>query len=275
MRLIGLLFAGAALIAAAPAMAQSAPDTFSVGVTGGTLGIGPEVGFRSGAFGGRANATFLGYGRDVDSDDINYDGKLKLRSYGAMLDLYVFGGGFRVSPGLRVSRNRVTLKATPTANVEIGDETYTPAEIGTLSGEVRAKKLAPTLTVGWGTSSPGFYFGLDAGAMFQGSPKVKKLTTTGLLSTNADLQADLAVEREEIEDDIDNFKIDPILQLALGYRFGRAPAAAEYVAPVVAEPVAPAAPATQTCADGSVILATDMCPPPPAPPAPPSAGERG
>ena len=274
MRLIALLFATAtALATAAPAAAQSAPGTMHVGVTAGTLGVGPEVGFRSGSFGGRANATFLGYGRDVDSDDINYDGKLKLRSYGAMLDLYVFGGGFRVSPGLRISRNRVTLKATPTGDVEIGDEVYTPSEVGTLFGEVRAKKLAPTLTVGYGTSNPGVYFGIDVGAMFQGSPKVKELTTTGLLSTNPDLQADLLEERDAIEDDIKNYKVYPILQLALGYRFGGAQPAPEYVAPVVAEPVAPAAPATQTCADGSVILATDMCPPPPPPP--PSAGERG
>lgn len=41
-------------------------------------------------------------------------------------------------------------------------------------------------------------------------------------------------------------------------------------------PPPPAAPATQTCPDGSVILATDNCPlPPPPPPPPPPAPERG
>jgi hypothetical protein len=39
-------------------------------------------------------------------------------------------------------------------------------------------------------------------------------------------------------------------------------------------PPAPEAPATQTCPDGSVILATDACPVPPPPP-PPPVGERG
>jgi iron complex outermembrane receptor protein len=49
---------------------------------------------------------------------------------------------------------------------------------------------------------------------------------------------------------------------------------AEYVAP--AAPPPPAAPATQTCADGSVILATAACPAPPPPPPPPApAPERG
>jgi iron complex outermembrane receptor protein len=47
------------------------------------------------------------------------------------------------------------------------------------------------------------------------------------------------------------------------------------VAPVVAPPPMPAPPATQTCPDGSVILATDLCPAPPPPPPPAPAGQRG
>lgn len=43
-----------------------------------------------------------------------------------------------------------------------------------------------------------------------------------------------------------------------------------------APPPPPPPPATQTCPDGSVILATDQCPaPPPPPPPPPAAPERG
>jgi iron complex outermembrane receptor protein len=54
----------------------------------------------------------------------------------------------------------------------------------------------------------------------------------------------------------------------------------ERVEPVEAAPVLPPPPppppATQTCADGSVILATEACPvPPPPPPPPPPAPERG
>jgi opacity protein-like surface antigen len=70
------------------------------------------------------------------------------------------------------------------------------------------------------------------------------------------------------------------LLASLVYNFG---ARAEHVAepmPVAAPPPpppAPAAPATQTCPDGSIILATDVCPAPPPPPPPPPAtsGERG
>ena len=44
--------------------------------------------------------------------------------------------------------------------------------------------------------------------------------------------------------------------------------------PVVETPPPPPPPATQTCPDGSVILATDTCPLPPAPPPPPPPTEE-
>ncbi|MEJ7777532.1 MAG: outer membrane beta-barrel protein [Sphingomicrobium sp.] len=66
------------------------------------------------------------------------------------------------------------------------------------------------------------------------------------------------------------------LLASLIFGFG-APAEAPYIAPVMAAPPPPPmAPATQTCPDGSVILATDICPmAPPPPPPPPPAPERG
>lgn len=68
------------------------------------------------------------------------------------------------------------------------------------------------------------------------------------------------------------------LLASLVYNFNSgAPAPIPAAAPAAPAP-APMAPATQTCADGSVILATDVCPSPPPPPPPPpaaSTGERG
>ena len=71
-----------------------------------------------------------------------------------------------------------------------------------------------------------------------------------------------------------------VVRLGLDILIGgvsRAPAPVEVIAPPPPPP--PEAPATQTCADGTVILATAMCPvaapPPPPPPPPASSGERG
>ena len=60
------------------------------------------------------------------------------------------------------------------------------------------------------------------------------------------------------------------------YKFGARPPAAAPLPPPPPPAPPPPPPATQTCADGSVILATEACPvPPPPPPPPPPAPERG
>jgi hypothetical protein len=211
---------GAVLMAASPAAAQSASG-MTAGVTGGTLGIGPEVGYRfSNAIGVRANATFLGVSRDVDSDDINYQGDLKLGSGGLMVDVHPFGGGFTVSAGARINKNKVSLSAKPTGDVEVGDETFTAEEVGTLSGVVKTNSLAPTLTLGWrGGASRGISFGIEAGGMFQGSPTINNLHATGTLASDPEFQANLRREEQEVEGDLDNFKVYPIVQLSIGYSF--------------------------------------------------------
>jgi len=215
-----LLLAGIGLAASTATFAQTAPGA-SVGVTAGTLGIGPEVAYRvSDMFGVRGNATFLSVGRNVQSNDIDYDGKLKLGSGGLMVDVFPMGGGLRISAGARINNNKVRLRATPSSDVEVGDETYSPAEVGVLSGKVKANSFAPTLTIGWaGGAARGINFGIEAGAMFEGSPRISDLSATGSLASNPDFQASLRQEEQEVEDDLDQYKVYPIVQIALGYRF--------------------------------------------------------
>ncbi len=62
---------------------------------------------------------------------------------------------------------------------------------------------------------------------------------------------------------------------SLMFNLGGAPVEPAPVVEAAPPPPPPPAPATQTCPDGSVILATDVCPPPPPPPPPPPAPERG
>ena len=64
--------------------------------------------------------------------------------------------------------------------------------------------------------------------------------------------------------------------LRAGFRFGGARAAEVLPPPPPVVEAPPPPPATQTCPDGSVILATDVCPAPPPPPPPPAPEpERG
>ena len=215
-----LAAAACVALAGGAALAQERPVA-SLGITGGTLGVGPEAGYRfSNTFGVRANATFLGLSHGFDSDDIAYDGKLKLRSAGAMVDVYPFGGGFRLSGGLRINGNRARVTATPTQPTEIGDIVYSPAQIGTLTGRARVKDVAPALTLGYGGSMrSGFMFGIEAGALFQGTVRIQNFTATGNLANNAAFLQQLEEERRELQDDVNDYKVYPILQLSIGYRF--------------------------------------------------------
>ena len=67
-----------------------------------------------------------------------------------------------------------------------------------------------------------------------------------------------------------------LASLVYNFNSGGEAAPIPAAAPAPPPPPPPEAPATQTCADGSVILATSACPAPPPPPPPPvERGERG
>jgi hypothetical protein len=222
MKFVAVTAAAAATLLSVPAFAAQDDDArLYAGITGGTLGIGPEVGYRlSENLGVRANASFLSISHGFESDDIDYDGKVKLQSFGAMLDVYPFGGGFRLSGGFRINNNKARAIAEPSGGTyDINGTTYTAADIGTLRADTDIKNFAPALTLGYGGGlSSGFVFGIEAGALFQGRIKIKPLTYTGTLDSAA-LRADLEAERQSVQDDIDDYKVYPILQLTIGYRF--------------------------------------------------------
>ncbi len=210
-----------AAVAAQEALPADKGLGVAVGLTAGTLGIGPEVGFRiSDHLGIRGNASFLGINGNYESDDLEYDGKIKLKSFGAMLDVYPMGGHFRISGGARINKSYVRLDAMPSQDVEIGDDVYTPAQIGILKGRAEVKNFAPALTLGWsGKNRKGFMFGFDAGVLFQGTIRVREFTATGGLAGDAAFTANLERERISLQDDVNDYKVYPILQLSVGYRF--------------------------------------------------------
>ena len=134
---------GAATIAS-PALADD-DARLSVGITGGTLGIGPEIGYRlSKNFGVRANASFLSISHNIDSDNITYDGKVKLQSGGAMVDVYPFGGGFRVSGGVRINGNKARGIGTPTGGTfDINGTSYDATTLVTSVRRHRHRRCRP------------------------------------------------------------------------------------------------------------------------------------
>jgi hypothetical protein len=216
-RFFAAAVAASALMVAGAASAQQT----SLGVTAGTTGLGVELGYdMSDAFGLRANGNLFGLSKDVESDGIQYDGKLKLRSLGVLGDFYPFESGFRVTGGAYYNDNHVNLTATPSGPVTIGGTSYTPAEVGSLTGSAEYNKFTPYAGLGYTSNrgDAGLSFVFDAGVMFQGRPDIT-LAGSGPITSSPSFQADLERERQQIRSDLKWTRFYPAVRAGVAYRF--------------------------------------------------------
>ncbi|MEM7045202.1 MAG: hypothetical protein AAF543_20525 [Pseudomonadota bacterium] len=187
-----------------------------------TLGLGLEGGVRLNEnFGVRLGGNWIGFDYDGVEGDVDYDAEVTLASLGTLVDYHPFGGGFRLSGGLRYNFNQADLDGTPTDDIDIGDETFSPAEVGTLTGDVAFDVVAPYLGVGYGATllEGALTVGFDLGVMYQGQADVDLDAESGLLSDSTILQDNLAIEEGEVEDDLEDFIVYPVIGLAVIYRF--------------------------------------------------------
>jgi len=199
------------------ATATAGAADFGIGIRAGTQGFGLEgaAGFTE-RFAVRGGVYGYDLSRDFEEGGIDYDGELQLGGYGILVDFFPMRGKFRLSAGLFSNENEILIEATPTADIDIGGTTYTPAEAGFLSGTIGFDSTAPYAGIGWGNFTKGGRVGFlfDFGVLAQGSGDVT-------LSSNSSLvdPADLALEIAEIEDDIDGFDLWPVISFGLAIRF--------------------------------------------------------
>jgi len=206
----------ALLLACAPTAATA---QLSVAPRVGTLGLGVDVGYAlASVVTARAGAGFVPVKPRGTFDDTEYDVSIPA-AFTLGLDLHPGGGGFRVSGGLMVQMDNLSIEGMPTTNVELGDEFYTPTEVGTLRGEVSGSDVSPFVTLGFGKHGvEGVGLFLDLGLAFLGDPTVA-LSATGEARNDPAFQAALRSEEERVQDDIDVYgRLYPIV--SLGIRIG-------------------------------------------------------
>jgi hypothetical protein len=61
--------------------------------------------------------------------------------------------------------------------------------------------------------------GFEAGVLLQGSPKFSLAASDGALASDPDFLAELERERAQAEEDADDFKLWPVIQLHFAWRF--------------------------------------------------------
>ncbi|HWU51146.1 MAG TPA: hypothetical protein VN042_14780 [Asticcacaulis sp.] len=214
--------ASAAAIAAALficGQAQAADGVFA-GARVSTLGVGGEFGVDLNSH-WTVRALVNGYDWDYNttSDDIRYDGKLKLASWGGQIDYrFVADGPLYVTTGLYSNDNKIHATATPTSTTDIGGIPFTPEEIGTLTARGKFSDTAPYLGIGARWPIGPVRISLEAGAYFQGKSHVT-LTSNGTYADNPTYQDALEQERKDLQNDMDDFKTYPVVALGVSYVF--------------------------------------------------------
>ncbi len=217
------------ILIAALMTAMSAPAFAGTDIEGhvSTLGLGLGMGFQAtDSLVARIGFNQFNKSFSTSSGSLNYDGKLKLSSFDAMLDWHLFGGATHLTAGILSNGNKFNLTATPgpggyTIN---GQGPFTAAQVGTLNADVTFNSVAPYLGFGWSTQpkNKGLSFKSDFGVMFQGSPKAA-LTYTGNGGGNPtvaqQIRDQVAAEQANLNDKLKNYKYYPVISFAIGYAF--------------------------------------------------------
>ncbi len=190
--------------------------TVKAGTLGGgleaTVGVNDYLGFRFGV-------NMMNAGPSIERDEGSIKADLDWLSYGALVDLHVFGGGFRVTGGGLINKNKFKLKADLTKSVTLDDQEY---NLNDLSGQVTFNELAPYLGIGYGNAVGAdghWHFACDFGVMFQGEPKVDASATASEPALQPYVDNALAKEVADIQDDASAFQFYPVISVGVSYRF--------------------------------------------------------
>ncbi len=200
------------LVPAGPAQAG-----VSAGLSVSTLGAGGEIAVGVNRYVGvRTGYNYFTYSYDGSTQDVDYDLDLTLSNTPLLLDIYPFGGIFRLTGGVLVNWNNIDAESKGATIKLDGQEFDVPS--GTLKGDVDFNTLAPYLGLGWAFGGKAWQFHLDLGVVFQGSPDVD-LRATGTGADDPAFRAAVEAEEKRLEDEVDGYEYYPVLTIGICYRF--------------------------------------------------------
>jgi hypothetical protein len=194
---------------------------FALGLNLGTLGIGIEANaYLSEYFNFRAGINLFDFTYKDTIEDIDFDMDVTFLTAGLLLDLLPFDGNFRITGGVLFNNSDLTLDGSPRVPTEIGDNEYTPEQIGTITGEVTFDDFAPYIGIGYGNPvrpDTSIGFSVDFGVMFQAYDLF--IESDGTAANDPAFQSDLRILENDIDDELSKINIYPVLTFGLSYHF--------------------------------------------------------
>ncbi len=230
MKHLGSIVTGAAIAimsatvcsGAAPMPAPAPEDATGLGLTAkvGTLGVGGDltVGVND-YLGFRFEINGFGWRPEWKRDEGTINGDLEWLTYGALLDLYPAGGGFRITGGGFLNKNKLKLTADLNKPVELDGNEYSLSDF---SGQATFDDLAPYVGIGYGNavgSDGHWHFSCDFGVMFQGEPKISASAAASDPAMQGVVDEALNREVAKVQHDANVFKYYPVIALGVSYKF--------------------------------------------------------
>ncbi len=186
----------------------------------GTLGVGIDIATSFGSrIGLRSGFNFFPTDIDATVSDVPYQIDLASPTFTVMLDLYL-AGPLRVSGGVLFTTDDLVLASEITGYVDINGSSYSPAEVGRLTGTIVTRELSPYAGIGLG--NPGrsrFGFFLDLGVGFHGTPVFTLTAVGGSANSSPQFQADLDAEELSIQQDISKITVFPVATIGFSIGF--------------------------------------------------------
>ena len=220
---------------------EATPNTHRPGIAFKTslLGFGADVAVpmtrRSNL---RVGFAAFNYGRGFDKDGVSYSGRLDLKSAQALYDIFPFGGGFHLSPGVMMySGNQLSGSATVPGGqtVSFGGVDYVSDPTNPLNGtgKLQFSKAGPMFLIGFGNlarrTNSHFAMTFDIGAVYQGVPRTSlnfvggACDVSGLgcrdITTDPTVQSNIQSEQTKINHSASPLRFYPVISLGFGYKF--------------------------------------------------------
>jgi len=196
-----------------------------IGLRAGTTGLGGDIGWEvAPTLSARIGYSALSFKKNIDSNDVHYDGKVKLSNLSGLLDWGVLGP-MRLTGGVILNDNRYDVNGQPSnGTFTLNGNTYQASQVGSVNGTVKSgRAVAPYLGIGYGNvAGKGVNFYFDLGVMFMGSPKATLNASCGSglsASQCSQLQNDTAEESRRLEDKLNRYKYYPVANVGVTIGF--------------------------------------------------------
>jgi hypothetical protein len=205
--------------------AADSPIPISIGASASTLGPGLSVtaAIQPDFLTAELDGAVIAYSHSISSDGVTYGGTRHLVSVGLLGNVYPFGGAFHVTAGgYYLDQHQPIDLHLQGGDYLINGQSYTPAELTSLTGRVEYPHGAPYVGIGWGnpTLTPGWHLSGRLGVLYEGKPHVDFVGVTTLSGAQRDaLYNNLDVQRRGLQSDLGSFPVYPVAGISVDYRF--------------------------------------------------------